>query len=195
MVRSSVLSPARRWNSVPVLECAAECRLRGVADILGDERDRKRSFAEPVAGRVQTYVREIGGRRLSDVGKEPRSKCRPGKVAARTDRASAVQSHNQRDRALLCRWAVGHVFLGDSVSSRLHEWPIQPVLNEYLIQGSAISQSTLGAVTSLQLHQALSPQRSLDMAILVVSIVPILVIYPFIQKHFTKGVLTGAIKR
>lgn len=75
------------------------------------------------------------------------------------------------------------------------KWPIQPVLNEYLIQGSAISQSTLGAVTSSQLQQALPPQRSLDMAILVVSIVPILVIYPFIQKHFTKGVLTGAIKR
>lgn len=75
------------------------------------------------------------------------------------------------------------------------KWPIQPVLNEYLIQGSAISQSTLGAVTSSQLQQALPPQRSLDMAILVISIVPILIIYPFIQKHFTKGVLTGAIKR
>jgi multiple sugar transport system permease protein/putative aldouronate transport system permease protein len=32
------------------------------------------------------------------------------------------------------------------------------------------------------------------MAILVVSIVPILVVYPFLQRHFTKGVLTGAVK-
>lgn len=74
------------------------------------------------------------------------------------------------------------------------KWPIQLVLNEYLIQGTAIGQSTLGAVTSSQLQQALPPQKSLEMAILVVSIVPILIVYPFIQKHFTKGVLTGAIK-
>jgi putative aldouronate transport system permease protein len=32
------------------------------------------------------------------------------------------------------------------------------------------------------------------MAILVISIVPILLIYPFLQKHFAKGVLTGAVK-
>lgn len=40
-----------------------------------------------------------------------------------------------------------------------------------------ISQSTLAAVTSAQLQQALPPQRSLDMAILVVSI---LIVYPLI---------------
>lgn len=32
------------------------------------------------------------------------------------------------------------------------------------------------------------------MAILVISIVPILLIYPALQKHCTKGVLTGAVK-
>jgi multiple sugar transport system permease protein/putative aldouronate transport system permease protein len=32
------------------------------------------------------------------------------------------------------------------------------------------------------------------MAILVISIVPILVVYPALQKHFAKGVLTGAVK-
>ena len=29
---------------------------------------------------------------------------------------------------------------------------------------------------------------------IVVSIVPILCVYPFLQKHFTKGVMVGAIK-
>jgi multiple sugar transport system permease protein/putative aldouronate transport system permease protein len=28
----------------------------------------------------------------------------------------------------------------------------------------------------------------------VVSIVPILIVYPFLQRHFAKGVLTGAVK-
>jgi ABC-type glycerol-3-phosphate transport system permease component len=28
----------------------------------------------------------------------------------------------------------------------------------------------------------------------VLTVVPILVVYPFVQKHFTKGVLLGAVK-
>jgi multiple sugar transport system permease protein/putative aldouronate transport system permease protein len=28
----------------------------------------------------------------------------------------------------------------------------------------------------------------------VISIVPILIVYPFLQRHFAKGVLTGAVK-
>jgi ABC-type glycerol-3-phosphate transport system permease component len=30
--------------------------------------------------------------------------------------------------------------------------------------------------------------------VVVLTLVPILVVYPFLQKHFTKGMLTGAIK-
>jgi ABC-type glycerol-3-phosphate transport system permease component len=32
------------------------------------------------------------------------------------------------------------------------------------------------------------------MAVLIIALVPILLAYPFLQKYFTKGVLTGAIK-
>jgi len=32
------------------------------------------------------------------------------------------------------------------------------------------------------------------MAILVIAIVPILVLYPFLQGHFAKGVMIGAVK-
>ena len=32
------------------------------------------------------------------------------------------------------------------------------------------------------------------MAIMVLAILPILMVYPFVQKHFTKGVIFGAIK-
>jgi putative aldouronate transport system permease protein len=40
----------------------------------------------------------------------------------------------------------------------------------------------------------LPPQLSLQMAILVIAIVPILVLYPFLQRHFAKGVMIGAVK-
>lgn len=32
------------------------------------------------------------------------------------------------------------------------------------------------------------------MAVIVVSTVPILIVYPFLQKHFAKGVLLGSVK-
>lgn len=68
------------------------------------------------------------------------------------------------------------------------KWPIQLVLNTYAVQGSPISQienpNAAGSVT---------PQ-AIQMAIVVLATVPILCIYPFAQRFFTKGVLTGAIK-
>lgn len=42
--------------------------------------------------------------------------------------------------------------------------------------------------------EALLPQETLKMAIIVVGTVPILIVYPFLQKHFAAGVMVGAIK-
>ena len=41
---------------------------------------------------------------------------------------------------------------------------------------------------------ALPAQPALQMAMLLIAIVPILIVYPFLQRHFTKGVITGAVK-
>ena len=40
----------------------------------------------------------------------------------------------------------------------------------------------------------LPPTESVKNAVIVFATVPILVVYPFLQKHFTKGVMVGAIK-
>lgn len=40
----------------------------------------------------------------------------------------------------------------------------------------------------------LQPQETLKMAVIVVGTVPILIVYPFLQKHFAAGVMVGAIK-
>lgn len=68
-------------------------------------------------------------------------------------------------------------------------WPLQLVLRTYVV-----NQTQLGVDQLPVSGEALPPQESLQMAILVLSIVPILLVYPFVQRHFTKGVLIGAVK-
>ncbi len=69
------------------------------------------------------------------------------------------------------------------------KWPIQLVLRQYVLQGSSLSSAT-----QLDPTQPPPPPQTIQMAIVVVATVPILLVYPFLQKYFTKGVLTGAIK-
>ena len=45
----------------------------------------------------------------------------------------------------------------------------------------------VGADTSMKL-------QTMKYAIIVVSTVPMLIVYPFVQKHFVKGVMIGAVK-
>ncbi|NUT34293.1 MAG: carbohydrate ABC transporter permease [Hamadaea sp.] len=66
------------------------------------------------------------------------------------------------------------------------KWPLQLVLRTYVVDNTAIGTDLPGEVVP--------PQQSLQMAILVVSLVPILLVYPFLQKHFAKGVVIGAVK-
>ncbi|TDE91535.1 carbohydrate ABC transporter permease [Occultella glacieicola] len=68
------------------------------------------------------------------------------------------------------------------------KWPLQLVLRTYVVDGNQIGAQDLGT------EAALPPQTSLQMAILVISIVPVLIVYPFLQRHFAKGMLTGAVK-
>ncbi|MEV0714772.1 carbohydrate ABC transporter permease [Asanoa sp. NPDC050611] len=74
------------------------------------------------------------------------------------------------------------LYLNDSA-----KWPIQLVLRTYVVNQQQLGVDQVGTAD-------LPPQEALQMAILVISIVPILLIYPFIQRHFTKGVLVGAVK-
>ncbi|MFG2076397.1 carbohydrate ABC transporter permease [Nonomuraea maritima] len=75
------------------------------------------------------------------------------------------------------------LYLNDSA-----KWPIQLVLNSYVLQGSAMS-----SMNNVEMYNLPSSQ-SVQMAVVVMATIPILVVYPFLQKYFTKGVLTGAIK-
>lgn len=73
------------------------------------------------------------------------------------------------------------------------KWPIQYVLYQYVTQGMQIP-GVGTKITGAAIDRAQVAPLSLQMAMLVLTLVPILVVYPFLQKHFTKGVLVGAIK-
>ena len=69
-------------------------------------------------------------------------------------------------------------------------WPLQLVLRQYVIQGSPLPGVTAYSAPG----GSPPPTQSIQMAVVVVATLPILIVYPFLQRYFTKGVLTGAIK-
>jgi putative aldouronate transport system permease protein len=46
----------------------------------------------------------------------------------------------------------------------------------------------------VELQEIAPPAQTLKSAMIIVSTVPILVVYPFIQRYFVKGALVGAVK-
>ena len=72
------------------------------------------------------------------------------------------------------------------------KWPLQLVLRQYVQQGQNISVGALADAS--QTASTLPPSLALQMAIVVIALVPVLVLYPFVQRHFTKGVIIGAVK-
>ena len=72
-------------------------------------------------------------------------------------------------------------------------WPMQMVIYTYTLQGSSMAGSGVTGTGQYAGHQALAP-LSLQMAVVTLTLIPIMIVYPFVQKHFTKGMLTGAIK-
>lgn len=68
------------------------------------------------------------------------------------------------------------------------KWPIQLVLRQYVLQGSPLATGVVNP------NQPPPPSQTVQMAVVVVATIPILLVYPFLQRYFTKGVLTGAVK-
>ena len=82
-------------------------------------------------------------------------------------------------------WFSAMIYLKDR-----KKFPIQLILREILINGqtgaNSMSSSTQEDVTGFS--------DVIKYATIVVTMVPILCVYPFLQKHFTKGVFIGAVK-
>ncbi len=70
-------------------------------------------------------------------------------------------------------------------------WPLQYFLYNIMSNVNAISSGRVpsGAAANLQL-----PAETVKMAVTLITIGPILFAYPFIQKYFVNGIMTGAVK-
>lgn len=81
-------------------------------------------------------------------------------------------------------WFDAAIYLNDS-----SKYPVQVLLRNIVIAGQS---DDLG----IQMSEAMTapPAESLKCAVIIVSTLPILCVYPFIQRYFVKGVMVGAVK-
>ncbi|MDR0267412.1 carbohydrate ABC transporter permease [Paenibacillus sp.] len=91
-------------------------------------------------------------------------------------------------------YAVGHwnsFFSALLYLSDKNKYPLQLILREILIQGQT------NDMVKMSTESAIKQQRDVEgikYAVLVVANIPMLILYPFLQRYFVKGVMIGAIK-
>jgi multiple sugar transport system permease protein/putative aldouronate transport system permease protein len=74
-----------------------------------------------------------------------------------------------------------------------NKWPLQMVIYTYTLQGGAMPGTGVTTTGQYYGHQQVAP-LAIQMAVVTLTLIPILLVYPFVQRHFTKGMLLGAIK-
>lgn len=81
-------------------------------------------------------------------------------------------------------WFYALIYLQDNT-----KWPLQLVLQTYVVGGGQLTDpSALGGAGFIA-----APQ-TIQMAVVVIATLPILLVFPFLQRHFVRGVMTGAVK-
>jgi putative aldouronate transport system permease protein len=75
------------------------------------------------------------------------------------------------------------IYLNDS-----SKWPLQVFLRQILVLNQSMDES------ATLMEQVITYTPGAKMAAIVVSAMPMMIIYPFLQKHFNKGMLLGSLK-
>lgn len=76
------------------------------------------------------------------------------------------------------------IFLDDQT-----KWPIQVLLRNIVLMAQTDLGSEAGSVYDMAINL-----KSLRSATILIATVPILCVYPLVQKHFVKGVMLGSVK-
>jgi putative aldouronate transport system permease protein len=69
-------------------------------------------------------------------------------------------------------------------------WPLILVLRELVVENT----DAVSPVTAMLTADARSHPFTLKMAAIIITILPILVVYPFMQRYFVKGISLGSVK-
>jgi putative aldouronate transport system permease protein len=84
-------------------------------------------------------------------------------------------------------WYNGMLFINDS-----KKYPLQLVLRNAIVNMSTLLKSTAALDKAAQFGNAYS--ESVKNAIIIIASVPIIMVYPFVQKYFASGIMIGSIK-
>ena len=101
-------------------------------------------------------------------------------------------SEETRERVRRAVEALGSLLTGapqESTSTAQQVWDW--LSGEAVSAWNSVSQTGEDVAAGFQ---GAVPTLALQMAVVTITIVPVLIVYPFVQKHFTKGVLLGAVK-
>lgn len=82
------------------------------------------------------------------------------------------------------QWFNAMLYIQDS-----DKYPLQMILRQLVLQHQVPPGAMGAAVSSGQINSL-----SVQMAVMVLALIPVAVLSPFVQKHFQKGMLTGAVK-
>lgn len=85
-------------------------------------------------------------------------------------------------------WFSGAFYMSDT-----SKWPVQTVLQQMLTKAMN-SQEVTNVAQALAQNVSNTTSDSLKMAAVVITTVPILCVYPFVQKYFAQGAMIGAVK-
>lgn len=91
-------------------------------------------------------------------------------------------------------YAVGHwnsFFSGMMYVKSQNLYPLQVILRDILISGQNLMTEGADMEYVLEMQRI---TRTIQYGVIIVSTLPVLILYPFIQKHFVKGVMIGSVK-
>lgn len=95
-------------------------------------------------------------------------------------------------------YAVGHwndYFSGLMYINDNTKWPLQVLLKSIIIDMSSLAMKGGNTNALNEMGKVKLQPENIRNAVIIYSTIPILLIYPFIQKYFAKGIIIGAVKQ
>ena len=90
-------------------------------------------------------------------------------------------------------WFTNHIYASRDISLTTLQFELMKVLSASMAQMSRVDASAMAASFATGSRDTVTPQ-AIRATITIVAAVPILCVYPFLQKYFVKGVHVGSVK-